>query len=155
MLFPVSGETKLCFQQCSPILNQEILSSTSQLPTLSWAAPSLGPQGLGLALVHTQQQSLPMASELRQESLKTQEWHEVQNCCRASSWTLVIFVGPFQLRMFCGYIVSKCAQKQKEYYSSLRYRPHTWASCDCRRQSCFLLPAGWRLFYLMGTREAS
>lgn len=78
MLFPVSGETELSFQQ----------SSTSWLPSLSfcspslicsWAAPSLGPQGLSLALVHTQQQSLPTASELRQESLKTQEWHEVQN----------------------------------------------------------------------------
>jgi len=30
----------------------------------SWAAPSLHPQGLSLALVHTQQQSLPIASEL-------------------------------------------------------------------------------------------
>lgn len=30
----------------------------------SWAAASLGSQGLRLALVHTQQQSLPTASEL-------------------------------------------------------------------------------------------
>lgn len=164
MLFPVSGETKLSFKQHSPIHNQERLSRTSLLPSLSWllSFPDLllgcsfpGSPGLeSCPCPHPAAVCPRPVSHGR--SLKTQEWHEVQNCCRASSWTSVILVGPSQLRIFCGYVVSKCAQKQmKEYYSSLGYRPLTWASCACWRQCCFLLPAGWKLFSLMGTREAS
>lgn len=95
--------------------NEEILSSTSRLPCLCWllsfpvcpgCSPSLAPQGLSLALVHTQQQSLPVASELRQESLKTQEWRGVQNHCRAISDIL----GPFQLRIFRLYGLQVCSE---------------------------------------------